>query len=106
MFINMVLEVDVSDPAMGNETRGQVKSISQRWKRVWDWSEDRKKKLMRSLVDWQKFRDEELILLNWLAGKEKTLKEINKTDLMDEEEVKKTKMRLDVRLSLISVMGQ
>ncbi|KAK3738455.1 hypothetical protein QZH41_017077 [Actinostola sp. cb2023] len=95
VFINMVLEVDVSDPAMGNETRGQVKSISQRWKRVWDWSEDRKKKLMRSLVDWQKFRDEELILLNWLAGKEKTLKEINKTDLMDEEEVKKTKMRLD-----------
>jgi hypothetical protein len=95
-LVNVILEVDVSDPSVDSATRKKVKSLSERWKAVWDWSEDRKKKLMKSLADWQKFRDEELILLNWLAVKEKALKEINNTDLMDDEAVKKSVKELEV----------
>lgn len=40
------------------------------------------------LSNWQRFRDEQMILLNWLSNKEKTLKEMARTDLTDEAEVK------------------
>lgn len=43
---------------------------------------------MQVLSNWQRFRDEQLILLNWLSNKEKTLKDMGRTDLTDEAEVK------------------
>ena len=43
---------------------------------------------MQVLSNWQRFRDEQLILLNWLSNKEETLKDMGRTDLTDEAEVK------------------
>lgn len=95
-IVNTILEIDVSDPAVDSATRSKVKTLSERWKAIWDWSETRMKKLNNFLSDWQKFRDMELVLLNWLGVKEKALKEIHKTDLMDEEAVKKSAHELEV----------
>lgn len=48
------------------------------------------------MIEWQKFRDEELILLNWLSHKEKTFKEVSKTNIADEEQVKESLNILEV----------
>ena len=44
-----------------------------------------------------RFRDEQLILLNWLASKEKQLKEIGETNLSDQSEVQEHLQSLRVR---------
>lgn len=56
------------------------------------------------LSNWQRFRDEQMILLNWLSNKEKTLKEMARTDLTDEAEVKDhlEKLRVSVNHVLTS----
>ena len=100
--VNTILEIDASDPTVDNATRSKVKSLSKRWTAVWDWAEARRKKLMDSLSDWQKFRDEQLILLNWLGTKEKALKEINETDLMDEEAVDRGVKQMEVSGLLVA----
>ena len=53
--------------------------------------------LLQVLSNWQRFRDEQLILLNWLSNKEKTLKDMGRTDLTDEDEVKEHLEKLRVR---------
>ena len=53
--------------------------------------------LLKVLSNWQRFRDEQLILLNWLSNKEKTLKDMGRTDLSNEEEVKDHLEKLRVR---------
>ena len=53
---------------------------------------------LKVLSNWQRFRDEQLILLNWLSNKEKLLKEMGRTDLTDEEEVKRHLQNLRVRI--------
>ena len=53
--------------------------------------------LLQVLSNWQRFRDEQLILLNWLSSKEKTLKDMGRTDLTDEDEVKEHLEKLRVR---------
>lgn len=87
-MISTILGVDVSDPDITQGTQQQVKSLSDRWSKVWNWSEQRKAQLLKVLSNWQRFRDEQMILLNWLSNKEKTLKEMARTDLTDEAEVK------------------
>jgi len=87
-MISMILGVDVTHPAISESTHQQVKSLSDRWSKVWNWSEQRKTQLLKVLSNWQRFRDEQLILLNWLSNKEKTLKDMGRTDLSNEEEVK------------------
>ena len=52
---------------------------------------------LQVLSNWQRFRDEQLILLNWLSSKEKTLKDMGRTDLTDEDEVKEHLDKLRVR---------
>ena len=66
---------------------------------------DETEKLLRSFSvgmepeEATKLRDEQLILLNWLSSKEKTLKDMGRTDLTDEDEVKKHLEKLKVRLT-------
>lgn len=66
--------------------------------------------LLQVLSNWQRFRDEQLILLNWLSSKEKILKDMGRTDLTDEDEVKDHLAKLRVRdiyitwIALLSVV--
>ncbi|XP_068690393.1 utrophin-like [Montipora foliosa] len=86
-MISMILDVDVDHPSVNERTQDQVKSLSDRWSKVWNWSEQRKAQLLKVLSNWQRFRDEQMILLNWLSNKEKALKDMGRTDLADEDEV-------------------
>lgn len=95
-LVASVLATDLSDPGLDDKTRAEVKDINSRWAGAWNWSEDRNQKLTKAMIDWQKFRDEELILLNWLGQKEKTLKEVANTDVADEEQVKESLELLEV----------
>ena len=52
---------------------------------------------VKVLSNWQRFRDEQLLLLNWLSDEEKTLKDMGRTDLTNEEEVKQDLEKLHVR---------
>ena len=83
---------------MDDKTREQIKNVNEKWATAWNWSEDRNQKLTKAMIDWQKFRDEELILLNWLSQKEKTLKEVSNTDVADEQQVKESLEVLEVRI--------
>lgn len=83
---------------MDDKTREQIKNVNEKWATAWNWSEDRNQKLTKAMIDWQKFRDEELILLNWLSQKEKTLKEVSNTDVADEQQVKESLELLEVRI--------
>lgn len=98
-FVAMVLRTDLSDPDLDGKTRDKIKDVNGRWVKSWNWSEDRNQKLTKAMIDWQKFRDEELILLNWLSQKEKTLKEVSNTDVADEEKVKESLELLEVMLA-------
>lgn len=99
-LVASVLAIDLSDPDLDGKTRDKVKDVSSRWAKAWNWSEDRGQKLTKAMIDWQKFRDEELTLLNWLSQKEKTLKQVASTDVADEEQVKESLELLEVMLSL------
>ena len=48
-MISMILGVDVTHPAINDKTHQQVKSLSDRWSKVWNWSEQRKKQLLKVL---------------------------------------------------------
>lgn len=98
-LVASVLRSDLTDPDLGDKTREQIKNVNERWATAWNWSEDRNQKLTKAMIDWQKFRDEELILLNWLSQKEKTLKEVSNTDVADEQQVKESLELLEVRIT-------
>jgi len=99
-LVTSVLAIDVSDPDLDGKTRDKVKDVNSRWAKAWNWSEDQGQKLTKAMIDWQKFRDEELILLNWLSQKEKTLKQVGNTDVADEQQVKESLELLEVMLCL------
>lgn len=99
-MVASVLSIDVSDPDLDGKTRDKVKDVNSRWAKAWSWREDQDQKLTKAMIDWQKFRDEELILLNWLSQKEKTLKQVANTDVADEEQVKESLELLEVILSV------
>ena len=96
-MVTAVLATDTSDPQLDDKTRAKVKDINKRWPDAWNWSEDQNQKLTKAMIDWQKFRDEELILLNWLSQKEKTHKIVANTDIADEEQVKESLELLQVK---------
>lgn len=98
-LVASVLRSDLTDPDLDDKTREQIKNVNERWATAWNWSEDRNQKLAKAMIDWQKFRDEELILLNWLSQKEKTLKEVSNTDVADEQQVKESLELLEVRMT-------
>ena len=98
-LVASVLRSDLTDPDLNDKTREQIKNVNERWATAWNWSEDRNQKLTKAMIDWQKFRDEELILLNWLSQKEKTLKEVSNTDVADEQQVKESLELLEVRMT-------
>lgn len=100
-MVASVLATDLSDPELDDKTRDKVKDVSSRWAGAWNWSEDRSQKLTKAMIDWQKFRDEELILLNWLSQKEKTLKQVANTDVADEGKVKESLELLEVMLNIV-----
>ncbi|XP_073229199.1 utrophin-like isoform X1 [Porites lutea] len=89
-LVTAVLATDSSDPELDDKTRGKVKDINKRWPEAWNWSNDQNQNLTKAMIEWQKFRDEELILLNWLSHKEKTFKEVSETNIADEEQVKQS----------------
>ena len=98
-LVASVLRIDLTDPDLDDKTREQIKNVNEKWATAWNWSEDRNQKLTKAMIDWQKFRDEELILLNWLSQKEKTLKEVSNTDVADEKQVKESLELLEVRIT-------
>lgn len=49
------------------------------------------------LISWQRYRNEEQILNNWLREKELSLKEISVIDMGDKAEVQKQIQNLKVR---------
>ena len=100
-----VLSTDASDSELDEKTRAKVKDVSKRWPAAWNWSDDRNQKLTKAMIDWQKFRDEELILLNWLGQKEKTLKGVANTDVADEEQVKESLKVLEVIGKLLVLLS-
>lgn len=63
---------------------------------MWTWAEEWKEKLNQALVDWNKLREEETVLLSWLSSKEQTMDVIGQTDITDDEQVK-------MRLNLLEV---
>jgi len=87
-MVNMILDVDLEDPAIDETIRDWVKVLSERWAAVWTWAEEWKEKLNQALVDWNKLREEETVLLSWLSSKEQTLDVIAQTDITDDEQVK------------------
>ena len=46
-MITMILGVDITDPDINDSTQQQVKSLSDRWSKVWNWSEQRKHQLLK-----------------------------------------------------------
>ena len=46
-MISTILSVDVTDPDITQGTQEQVKSLSDRWSKVWNWSEQRKAQLLK-----------------------------------------------------------
>lgn len=46
-MITMILGVDITDPDINDSTQQQVKSLSDRWSKVWNWSEQRKAQLLK-----------------------------------------------------------
>lgn len=76
--------------------------MSERWAAVWTWAEEWKEKLYKALIDWNKLREEEIVLLSWLSSKEQTMDVISQTDITDEEQVKMHLNLLEVRKELIS----
>lgn len=95
-LVTIVLATDNSNSGLDDKTRAKVKDMSNRWPAAWKWCDERNQNLTLALIDWQKFRDEELILLNWLAQKEKTLKEVAQTDVAEEQHVKESLKLLEI----------
>ncbi|XP_058967140.2 spectrin beta chain, erythrocytic isoform X3 [Pocillopora verrucosa] len=88
-MVNMILDMDMEDPAIDETIRDWVKQVlSERWAAVWTWAEEWKEKLYKALIDWNKLREEETVLLSWLSSKEQTMDVIGQTDITDEEQVK------------------
>ena len=100
-LVTLVLAVDTLDPDLDEKTRADIRDVNSRWQDAWNWSEDRNQQLTKAMINWQKFRNEELILLNWLAQKEKTLKDIANTDVADDEQVKKGLEHLEVTTAMV-----
>jgi len=74
--------------------------LSERWAAVWTWAEEWTEKLNQALVDWNKLREEETVLLSWLSSKEQTLDVIGQTDITDDEQVKTHLNLLEVPFEL------
>lgn len=70
--------------------------LSERWAAVWTWAEERKKKLAKTHLHWNKFREEEKDVLWWLTEKEQTLGAVSEIDITDDQQVK-------TRLNLMKV---
>lgn len=68
---------------------------------MWTWAEEWKEKLNQALLDWNKLREEETVLLSWLSSKEQTMDVIGQTDITDEEQVKMHLNLLEVNYCLI-----
>lgn len=86
-MVSIILDLDITDPVVNQSVQGQVKSLSERWAALWRWSEERRTQLLRLISNWEKFRDEQIVLLNWLSSKERVLKEMGATDLSNEKQV-------------------
>ncbi|XP_074624754.1 dystrophin-like isoform X2 [Acropora palmata] len=87
-MVNMILEMDLEDPAIDETIRDWVKVLSERWAAVWTWAEERKKKLAKTHLHWNKFREEEKDVLWWLTEKEQTLGAVSEIDITDDQQVK------------------
>ncbi|KXJ23728.1 Dystrophin [Exaiptasia diaphana] len=102
-MVSIILDLDITDPAVNQSVQSQVKSLSERWAALWRWSEERRTRLLRLISNWEKFRDEQIALLNWLSSKERVLKEMGATDLSNEEQVNQ---HLDVLKKLQSKLDE
>lgn len=64
-MITMILGVDVTHPAINESTHQQVKSLSERWSKVWNWSEQRKAQLLKVFYYYE---------LTWMSKRPKTFR--------------------------------
>ena len=46
-MISMILELDITDSTISENVQEQVRSLSDRWGKVWNWSEQRKTLLLK-----------------------------------------------------------
>ena len=67
-----------------------------KWEEVWGWAGDREYKFQTILNNWQRFRREQMAMLNWLEQKEKELESIGDVDLTNEFNVDKDLAKLKV----------
>lgn len=64
-MITMILGVDVTHPAINESTHQQVKSLSERWSKVWNWSEQRKAQLLKVFYHYE---------FTWMSKRPKTFR--------------------------------
>lgn len=64
-----------------------VKTLSERWAAVWNWSEERKNRLLEVIDDWEAFREKEKDLYDWLVGKDEAIHMSDEIDISDEDQV-------------------
>ena len=86
-MVNVILEMDMEDTVLDENTRDWVKALSERWAAVWNWAEEWKHTLIQVSADWERFREEEMMLLNWLSSKEEIMEIMGQTDITDENQV-------------------
>ena len=46
-MVSLILELNITDPAINENIQLQVKSLSERWSVLWNWSEHRKLLLLQ-----------------------------------------------------------
>ncbi|XP_057306952.1 utrophin-like isoform X3 [Hydractinia symbiolongicarpus] len=87
---HMVVVVDESESENATaDLEEQLATLGERWSAVCKWTEHRWAHLQEILTSWQKYRNEEQRLSDWLFQKEKALKDISVIDMGDKNEIAK-----------------
>ena len=76
----------------------ELLSLEKRWEVLHAWTEQRKIFLQVTLDKWKTFRQEEIVLVAWIDGKDSTLQELDTpVNLADENAVQERLETLKVR---------
>ena len=86
-MVNVIFEMDMEVTLLDENNRAWVRVLSERWAAVWTWAEEWKHTLTQVLGDWERFRREQKVLLNWLTSKEESLGLVGRTDITDPKQV-------------------
>ncbi|XP_028414728.1 nuclear anchorage protein 1-like isoform X2 [Dendronephthya gigantea] len=81
MLLKEVGKIDELEPSVKQE----LAALEKRWKKLLRWSEERSLRLSKIVSLWSKFREEEILVLNWIDEKGEELKVADQVNLADEE---------------------